>query len=71
MRKTFAYNSIIIGVLIGVLVGIKAGTVLGIIVGIAVSAVGFFAIRAIENALYKGADAAEQAIKTALKNKKE
>ena len=71
MRKTYAYNSIIIGVLLGMLVGIKAGTVLGIIVGIAVSVVGFFIIRAIENVLYKGADAAEQAIKTAIKNKKE
>ena len=71
MRKTYAYNSIIIGVLLGMLVGIKAGTVLGIIVGIAVSVVGFFIIRAIENVLYKGADAAEKAIKTAIKNKKD
>ncbi len=71
MRKTYAYNSIIIGVLLGLLVGIKAGTALGIIVGIAVSVVGFFIIRAIENVLYKGADAATKAVKNAIDNKKQ
>ena len=71
MRKTYAYNSIIIGVLLGMLVGIKAGTALGIVVGIVVTVAGFFIIKAIENVLYKGADAATQAIKKTIDNKKQ
>ena len=70
MRKTYAYNSIIIGVLLGMLVGIKAGTALGIVVGIVVTVVGFFIIKAIENVINKGVDAAASSIKTAIDNKK-
>ena len=60
----------ILGVLIGMIVWIKANPVLGVIVGIIVTVGGFFAIRAFENILYKGAEAAEQSIKTAINNKK-
>ena len=70
MRKTYAYNSIIIGFLVGMIVGIKAGTVPGILVGIVVAVVGFFLIRALERLLYRGEEAAIDAIKRSIKEKK-
>ncbi|MBE5851257.1 MAG: hypothetical protein E7298_14205 [Lachnospiraceae bacterium] len=71
MRKTYAYNSIIVGFLLGWIVWIKAGAALGIITGIAVSVVGFVIIRAIEQALSKGVDAAVIAAKKARENRKQ
>ena len=71
MRKTYAYNSIIFGVLIGMLFVVKGQTALGIILGIVITVGGFILIRAIENALYKGANAAGQAVVNAVKKKKE
>lgn len=66
MRKTYAHNSIIIGVLLGILVGLKANPVLGVVAGIAVSVAGWFLIRMIENAIDRGVDAAGKAIKNAV-----
>lgn len=71
MRKTYAYNSIIFGVLIGILFVVKGQTALGIILGIVITVGGFILIRAIENALYKGANAAGQAVVNAVNKKKE
>lgn len=63
MRKTYAYNSIIIGVLLGIAVGATTKSViLGVIVGIATSVVGFFIIKLIENALYNAANKATNKI---------
>ena len=57
MRKTYAYNSITIGILLGILVWISANSaILGILTGLAVSVVGFFIIRMLENAVNKGVD---------------
>lgn len=73
MRKTYAPNAIIIGVLIGLLVALKVNMVLGVIAGLAVSILGWVLIRAFENALYRAGDAAEDAIRKKLderKNKK-
>ena len=69
MRKTYAYNSIIIGFLVGLLFVVKGQTALGIILGIVISVVGFFIIKGIENALYKGANAAGQAVVNAVKKR--
>lgn len=71
MRKTYAYNSVIIGVLVGMLFVVKGNVALGIILGIVITVGGFLLIRAIENALYKGADAAGQAVVNAINKKKE
>lgn len=73
MRKTYAPNAIIIGVLIGLLVALKVNMVLGVIAGLAVSILGWVLIRAFENTLYRAGDAAEDAIRKKLderKNKK-
>lgn len=63
MRKTYAHNSIIIGFLVGALVYAKAGMGAGIAVGIIVTVVGWLIIRGIENAMYSGADAIDNAIR--------
>ena len=64
MRKTYAYNSIIIGVLLAVVVlASTENTVLAVITLLGVSILGFVIIRALENAMYKGADKAAEAIK--------
>ena len=53
MRKTYAYNSIIIGALLGITVGASTkNVVLGIVVGLAVSVVGFIIIKLIEYDLF-------------------
>lgn len=73
MRRTYAPNAIIIGVLIGFLVAVKANVVLGILAGLGVSVLGWVLIRAFENVMYKAGDAAEDAIRKKLderKNKK-
>ena len=57
MRKTYAYNSIIIGVLVGMLVGVSSDSVvLAVLAGLGVAVVGFIVIRLIENAINAGAD---------------
>lgn len=70
MRKTYAPNAIIIGILIGLLVALKVNMVLGVIAGLAVSILGWVLIRAFENALYRAGDAAEDAIRKKLDEKK-
>ena len=63
MRKTYAYNSIIIGVLLGLLVYVSTeNVILAIATCLAASVVGFIIIRLIENALYKGVDKAADAV---------
>lgn len=73
MRKTYAYNSIIVGVLVGLLIWVSAeNLVLGIIACVAISVVGFIIIRAIENAISKGIDkAADAAAKAYRKHKQQ
>lgn len=71
MRKTYAHNSIILGVLLGIIVGAKFGTVLGVIAAIVVSVAGWFLIRMLENAIDKGVDAAGKAIKGAVDRRRE
>lgn len=57
MRKTYAYNSIIIGFLVGMLVGVSSDSVvLAVLAGLGVAVVGFIVIRLIENAINAGAD---------------
>lgn len=71
MRKTYAYNSIIIGFLIGLAVGASTNAALGVFVGIAVSVVGFVIIRSIENAIGKGIHKAADSISNAYQTRKE
>ena len=57
MRKTYAYNSIIIGFLIGLLVAVQTDKiVLGILAGLGVAVVGFVLIRLLEKGIAKGVD---------------
>ena len=57
MRKTYAYNSIIIGVLIGLLAWASTeNVVLGVLACVGVSIIGFVIIRLIEQAIGKGVD---------------
>ena len=72
MRKTYAYNSIIIGVLVGILAWASTeSAVLGIVACIGVSIVGFVLIRLIEKAIGKGVDAAVDAATKAYQKRKE
>ena len=72
MKKTYAYNSIILGMLVGLLVWVSADNiVLGILACIGVSVVGFIIIRFIEKAIGKGVDAAVGAAQRAYQNHKE
>lgn len=72
MRKTYAYNSIIIGVLVGLLAWASTESVaLGILACVGVSIVGFVIIRVIEKAIGKGVDAAVDATARAYKRRKE
>lgn len=71
MRKTYAYNSIIIGALLGITVGASTeSVVLGIVVGLAVSVVGFIIIKLIENALYAAANKATNKAQEAYQRRK-
>ena len=75
MRKTYAYNSIIIGVLVGLLVGVSTeNIVLAILALLGISIVGFVVIRFLEKllwkALNKGVDAATDAAGKAYRNYK-
>lgn len=72
MRKTYAYNSITIGILIGILVwATTESAVLGILAGLAISVVGFFIIRMFENAVDKGVDKASEKIQEAYHRRQE
>lgn len=72
MRKTYAYNSIIIGVLVGLLAWVSTeNVVLGILACVGVSIVGFVIIRIIEKAIGKGVDAAVDAAEKAYRKHKE
>ena len=72
MRKTYAYNSIIIGVLVGILAWASTeNVVLGILACVGVSIVGFIIIRIIEKAIGKGVDAAANAAANAYRKHKE
>ena len=63
MRKTYAYNGITIGLLLGLAAWAATQNVaIGIVAAIAASVVGFLVIRGIENAIYKGAQKAGEAI---------
>ena len=72
MRKTYAYNSIVIGVLVGLLAWVSTDNmILGILACIGVSIVGFVVIRLIENAIGKGVDAAANAASKAIQRRRE
>lgn len=72
MGKTYAYNSIIIGVLVGLLAWASTkSVVLGVLACVGVSIVGFVIIRLIEQAIGKGVDAAADAAAKAYRKHKE
>ena len=73
MRKTYAYNSIIIGVLVGLLAWASTeSVVLGVLACVGVSIVGFVIIRFIEQAIDKGVDvAADAAVKAYRKHEEQ
>ena len=72
MKKTFAYNSITIGVLVGLLAWASTkNVVLGVLACVGVSIVGFVIIRLIEQAIGKGVDAAADAAAKAYRKHKE
>lgn len=72
MGKTYAYNSIIIGVLVGLLAWASTeNVVLGILACVGVSIIGFVIIRIIEKAIGKGVDAAADAAAKAYRKHKE
>ena len=72
MKKTFAYNSITIGVLVGLLAWASTeSVVLGVLACVGVSIVGFVIIRLIEQAIGKGVDAAADAAAKAYRKHKE
>ena len=63
MRKTYAYNGITLGIIFGIAAwAATSNGAVGIAVAIGGSIVCFLVIRAIENAIYKGADKASEAI---------
>ena len=70
MRKTYAYNGIILGVLLGIVAGAYTDSVvLGVIAAIGASVICFLVIRAIENAISRGVDAASDKISEAFANR--
>ncbi len=72
MRKTYAYNSIIIGVLVGLLVYVSTESILlGILALVGVSVVGFILIRLLENAISKGVDTAVDAASRGIQKRRE
>lgn len=63
MRKTYAYNGITLGILFGIAAwAATSNGAVGIAVAIGGSIVCFLIIKAIENAIYKGAEKAGEAI---------
>jgi len=72
MRKTYAYNSIIIGFLVGMLVGVSSDSVvLAVLAGLGVAIVGFIVIRVIENAIDAGVNKAADKVKDAYSKHKQ
>lgn len=71
-RKTYAYNSVIIGVLVGILAYVSTeNIVLGVLACLGVSIVGFVVIKLIENAVYAGVDKAVDAASNAIQKRKQ
>lgn len=71
MRRTYAPNSVFIGILVGILVYEAANNVvLAILAFLGVSIVGFVIIKAIENLISKGVDKAGDAVSNAIQNHK-
>lgn len=75
MRKTYAYNAIVIGAVVGLLIwAYMENVVLAILAAVGISVVGFVAIRFIENAISaavdKGVDAATEAYRKHKEKKK-
>lgn len=70
MRKTYAYNSAIFGILFGIYVTEKAGASLGFLAGAAVTIIGFFIIRALENTISDGISKGTDAISNKVYDKK-
>jgi len=63
MRKTYAYNGITLGILFGIAAwAATSNGAVGIAAAVAGSVICFIVIRAIENAIYKGAEKAGEAI---------
>ncbi len=72
MRRTWAYNGIVIGFLIGFWVwAVTQSTGLAVVAGIVVSAVAFLVIRFLENLIYAGAEKAGEKIREAYEKRKE
>ena len=72
MRKTYAYNSIVIGVLVGIIVFLSTGSVvLTALAALGISVVGFIMIRGLEKLLEKGVDKATEKIGKAHERRKE
>ena len=72
MRKTYAYNSIIIGFLVGLLVAVKTeNIVLAILAGLGVAVVGFVLIRLLEKGIAKGVNKGVDAAAYAYQKHKE
>ncbi len=68
MRKTYAYNSVIIGALLGILVWAETeSTVLGVLACIMISIIGFIVIQLLENTLYAASDKAADAVGDAVR----
>lgn len=72
MRKTYAYNGIVIGILLGLYVGVasKSG-VLCVLAMVGISVLAFAAIRLLENAIDAGVDKASEAISQKIYDHKE
>ncbi|MBQ6633034.1 MAG: hypothetical protein IJH80_02440 [Ruminococcus sp.] len=72
MRKTYAYNSIIIAFLLALVIYLSTeSTVLTVVAFFAIAIGGFVLIKAIENALYKGVDKAVDAAADAIRKRKD
>ncbi|MBQ7070017.1 MAG: hypothetical protein IJM87_01885 [Ruminococcus sp.] len=72
MRKTYAYNSIIIAFLLALVIYLSTeSTVLTVVAFFAIAIGGFVLIKAIENALYKGVNKAVDAAADAIRKRKD
>ena len=71
MRRTFAYNGIIIGILVGLLIGVAAKSAAVMIIAmIGISILAFAIIRLFENAVSAGVDKAASAIEDKINERK-
>ena len=72
MKKTYAYNSIIIGFVVGLWVAVSSNNiVLAILAGLGVAVVGFVVIKALEKLLDKAGDKAVDAVTNAYQKHKQ